>query len=135
MCTVQSSLQERKVSASAEVYVKPSTSTPSTAIIVPIITVSSPSRRSSLASRRGSDTSTKSSRKNPKCRVRSMNEEDTMKKCRSCGCTIEGSSRHLRVREEFENNKNLEDPKDNLLPDNTSNEVRVMIYNARFTCN
>ncbi|XP_012257909.2 uncharacterized protein LOC105687107 isoform X1 [Athalia rosae] len=57
-----------------EVYVRPPTPTPST-INLPIITVSSPSRRSSLASRRGSDISG-SSRRNSECSVRFINEEE-----------------------------------------------------------
>ncbi|XP_015601298.1 uncharacterized protein LOC107270635 isoform X3 [Cephus cinctus] len=57
-----------------EVYVRPPTPTPSTANL-PIIMVSSPSRRSSLASRRGSDISG-SSRRNSECSVRFINEEE-----------------------------------------------------------
>ncbi|KAK2584041.1 hypothetical protein KPH14_006492 [Odynerus spinipes] len=62
------------VSTVPEVYVRPPTPTPSTANL-PIITVSSPSRRSSLASRRGSDAS-RSSRRNSECSVRFVNDED-----------------------------------------------------------
>ncbi|CAK9796942.1 hypothetical protein ANTPLA_LOCUS1020 [Anthophora plagiata] len=62
------------VSTVPEVYVRPPTPTPSTAN-VPIITVSSPSRRSSVASRRDSDAS-RSSRRNSECSVRFINEED-----------------------------------------------------------
>lgn len=57
-----------------EVYVRPPTPTPST-FNEPIITVTSPSRRSSVASRRSSDAS-KSSRRNSECSVRFINEED-----------------------------------------------------------
>ncbi|XP_076482479.1 uncharacterized protein LOC117160390 isoform X1 [Bombus vancouverensis nearcticus] len=57
-----------------EVYVRPPTPTPS-ATNLPIITVSSPSRRSSVASRRNSDAS-RSSRRNSECSVRFINEED-----------------------------------------------------------
>ncbi|XP_017798303.1 PREDICTED: uncharacterized protein LOC108579307 [Habropoda laboriosa] len=62
------------VSTVPEVHVRPPTPTPSTAN-VPIITVSSPSRRSSVASRRDSDAS-RSSRRNSECSVRFINEED-----------------------------------------------------------
>lgn len=72
-----SSLQDEKtihVSTVPEVYVRPPTPTPS-AINVPIITVSSPSRRSSVASRRNSDAS-RTSRRNSECGVRFINEEE-----------------------------------------------------------
>lgn len=64
------------ISTVPEVYVRPPTPTPSTANL-PIIMVSSPSRRSSLASRRGSDISG-SSRRNSECSVRFINEEEEM---------------------------------------------------------
>ncbi|XP_076643479.1 uncharacterized protein LOC143353786 [Halictus rubicundus] len=65
-----------------EVYVRPPTPTPSAANL-PIITVSSPSRRSSVGSRRSSDAS-RSSRRNSECSVRFMNDEDgsTTSECR-----------------------------------------------------
>lgn len=95
-CTVQSPSQEQK-SAVPEVYVRPPTPTPSTANL-PIITVSSPSRRSSMASRRGSDTSNRSSRRNSECSVRFINEDD-MSPITECRRMTEGSPRHLpRVR-------------------------------------
>lgn len=62
------------VSTVPEVYVRPPTPTPSTANL-PIITVSSPSRRSSIGSRRSSDAS-RSSRRNSECSVRFINEEN-----------------------------------------------------------
>ncbi|XP_078049950.1 uncharacterized protein LOC144476697 [Augochlora pura] len=62
------------VSTVPEVYVRPPTPTPSAANL-PIITVSSPSRRSSVGSRRSSDAS-RSSRRNSECSVRFMNDED-----------------------------------------------------------
>ncbi|EFN77338.1 uncharacterized protein LOC105189677 [Harpegnathos saltator] len=102
-CIVQSPSHEQK-SAVPEVYVRPPTPTPSTANL-PIITVSSPSRRSSVASRRGSDTSAKSSRRNSECSVRFINEEDTssMTECRR---TTEGSPRHIpRMRDEIERSR------------------------------
>ncbi|KAG7214106.1 hypothetical protein KM043_001464 [Ampulex compressa] len=64
------------VSTVPEVYVRPPTPTPSAANL-PIITVSSPSRRSSIASRRGSDAS-RSSRRNSECSVRFINEEEQL---------------------------------------------------------
>ncbi|XP_046146064.1 uncharacterized protein LOC114875792 isoform X1 [Osmia bicornis bicornis] len=73
----KSTSQDEKVvpvSTVPEVYVRPPTPTPST-INEPIITVTSPSRRSSVASRRSSDAS-KSSRRNSECSVRFINEED-----------------------------------------------------------
>ncbi|XP_016842510.1 uncharacterized protein LOC100680409 isoform X2 [Nasonia vitripennis] len=63
------------ISTVPEVYVRPPTPTPSIANL-PIITVSSPSRRSSLASRRGSDVSGRNSRRASECSVRFVNEED-----------------------------------------------------------
>ncbi|KZC08715.1 PREDICTED: uncharacterized protein LOC107186908 [Dufourea novaeangliae] len=62
------------VSTVPEVYVRPPTPTPS-AVNLPIITVSSPSRRSSMGSRRSSDAS-RSSRRNSECSVRFINDED-----------------------------------------------------------
>lgn len=62
------------VSTVPEVYVRPPTPTPS-ATNLPIITISSPSRRSSIGSRRSSDAS-RSSRRNSECSVRFMNDED-----------------------------------------------------------
>ncbi|XP_076224173.1 uncharacterized protein LOC116424682 isoform X3 [Nomia melanderi] len=62
------------VSTVPEVYVRPPTPTPSAANL-PIITVSSPSRKSSIGSRRSSDAS-RSSRRNSECSVRFMNDED-----------------------------------------------------------
>lgn len=91
-CTVQSPSQEQK-SAVPEVYVRPPTPTPST-VNLPIITVSSPSRRSSMASRRGSDTSNRSSRRNSECSVRFVNEDDTSP-ITQCRRMTEGSPRHL----------------------------------------
>lgn len=92
-CTVQSLSQEQK-SAVPEVYVRPPTPTPSLANL-PLITVSSPSRRSSVASRRGSDTS-RTSRRNSESSFKFINEEDT-------SCTPNGSPRHSpKIREEFE---------------------------------
>ncbi|EZA60845.1 hypothetical protein X777_13047 [Ooceraea biroi] len=95
-CTVQSPAQEQK-SAVPEVYVRPPTPTPST-VNLPIITVSSPSRRSSVGSRRSSDASNKSSRRNSECSVRFVNEEDdaSMTECKR---VTEGSPRHTRIRE------------------------------------
>lgn len=57
-----------------EVYVRPPTPTPSLAML-PTITVSSPSRRSSMASRRDSDVSRNSSRRSSECSMRYNNEE------------------------------------------------------------
>ncbi|XP_072758120.1 uncharacterized protein [Anoplolepis gracilipes] len=95
-CTVQLPSQEQK-SAVPEVYVRPPTPTPSTANL-PIITVSSPSRRSSMASRRGSDTSNKSSRRNSECSVRFVNDDD-MSPIMEGRRMTEGSPRHLpRIR-------------------------------------
>ncbi|EFN73827.1 hypothetical protein EAG_06469 [Camponotus floridanus] len=91
-CTVQSPSQEQK-SAVPEVYVRPPTPTPSIANL-PIITVSSPSRRSSMASRRGSDTSNRSSRRNSECSVRFINEDD-MSPITECRRMTEGSPRHF----------------------------------------
>lgn len=91
-CTVQSPSQEQK-SAVPEVYVRPPTPTPST-VNLPIITVSSPSRRSSMASRRGSDTSNRSSRRNSECSVRFINEDDTSP-ITECRRMTEGSPRHF----------------------------------------
>ncbi|XP_053994596.1 uncharacterized protein LOC128884926 isoform X1 [Hylaeus volcanicus] len=62
------------VSTVPEVYVRPPTPTPSAANL-PIITVSSPSRRSSIGSRRSSDAS-RCSRRNSECSVRFTNEEN-----------------------------------------------------------
>lgn len=60
-----------------EVYVRPPTPTVST-MNLPIITVSCPSRRSSLVnSRRGSDASKGSSRRNSECSVRFINDDGT----------------------------------------------------------
>lgn len=126
-CTyVQSSLQEQKSSSAVpEVYVRPPTPTPSTANL-PIITVSSPSRRSSVASRRGSDTSTKSSRRNSECSVRFINEEDTMTECRR---TTEGSPRHSpRIREDFERSRSPDNISrrysENITPTGSARELR-----------
>ncbi|KAL0122648.1 hypothetical protein PUN28_007400 [Cardiocondyla obscurior] len=122
VCTVQSSLHEHKSSV-PEVYVRPPTPTPSTANL-PIITVSSPSRRSSMASRRGSDTSTKSSRRNSECSVRFVNE-DNMTECKRI---TEGSPRSLpRMREEFERNRSPESPRrnsENITPTGSTRELR-----------
>ncbi|XP_076235394.1 uncharacterized protein LOC143179861 isoform X2 [Calliopsis andreniformis] len=75
-CRSTLSQEERAIPVSTvpEVYVRPPTPTPSTAIL-PIITVSSPSRRSSIGSRRSSDAS-RSSRRNSECSVKFVNEED-----------------------------------------------------------
>ncbi|XP_015190475.1 PREDICTED: uncharacterized protein LOC107073986 [Polistes dominula] len=73
--TMREETPVQPVSTVPEVYVRPPTPTPSTANL-PIITVSSPSRRSSLASRRGSDASHHSSRRNSECSVKFINEED-----------------------------------------------------------
>lgn len=123
-CTVQSPSQEQKSSV-PEVYVRPPTPTPSTANL-PIITVSSPSRRSSMASRRGSDTSTKSSRRNSECSVRFVNEENgSMTEYKR---TTEGSPRPLpRMREEFERNRSPESPRrysENITPTGSTRELR-----------
>ncbi|XP_018375127.1 PREDICTED: uncharacterized protein LOC108768920 [Trachymyrmex cornetzi] len=122
ICTVQSPSQEQKSSV-PEVYVRPPTPTPSTANL-PIITVSSPSRRSSMASRRGSDTSTKSSRRNSECSVRFVNEENATE----CKRTTEGSPRSLpRMREEFERNRSPESPRrysENISPTGSTRELR-----------
>lgn len=121
-CTVQSPLQEQRSSV-PEVYVRPPTPTPSTANL-PIITVSSPSRRSSMASRRGSDTSTKSSRRNSECSVRFVNDENTTE----CKRITEGSPRSLpRMREEFERNRSPESPRrysENITPTGSTRELR-----------
>ncbi|XP_071632419.1 uncharacterized protein [Temnothorax longispinosus] len=124
-CTAQSPLQEHKSSV-PEVYVRPPTPTPSTANL-PIITVSSPSRRSSMASmvsRRGSDTSTKSSRRNSECSVRFVNEDDATE----CKRTTEGSPRSLpRMREEFERSRSPESPRrysENITPTGSTRELR-----------
>lgn len=122
-CTIQSPLQEQKSSV-PEVYVRPPTPTPSTANL-PIITVSSPSRRSSMASRRGSDTSTKSSRRNSECSVR-FNEEST--NATDSKRQTEGSPRPLpRMREEFERNRSPESPRrysENITPTGSTRELR-----------
>lgn len=119
-CTVQSPTQEQKSSV-PEVYVRPPTPTPSTANL-PIITVSSPSRRSSMASRRGSDTSTKSSRRNSECSVRFEENMTDGKR------TTEGSPRPLpRMREEFERNRSPESPRrysENITPTGSTRELR-----------
>lgn len=121
-CTVQLPLQEQKSSV-PEVYVRPPTPTPSTANL-PIITVSSPSRRSSMASRRGSDTSTKSSRRNSECSVRFVNDENMTE----CKRTTEGSPRPLpRMRDEFERNRSPESPRrysENITPTGSTKELR-----------
>ncbi|KAL6257371.1 hypothetical protein P5V15_010944 [Pogonomyrmex californicus] len=120
--TIQSPSQEQK-SAVPEVYVRPPTPTPSTTNL-PIITVSSPSRRSSMASRRGSDTSTKSSRRNSECSVRFVNEENSTE----CKRTTEDSPRSLpRMREEFERNRSPESPRrysENITPTGSTRELR-----------
>ncbi|XP_014227187.1 uncharacterized protein LOC106652634 isoform X2 [Trichogramma pretiosum] len=67
--------QSSSSSTVPEVYVRPPTPTPSIANL-PIITVSSPSRRSSLVSRRGSDVSARTSRRASECSVRFVSEED-----------------------------------------------------------
>lgn len=124
-CTVQSPSQEQKSSV-PEVYVRPPTPTPSTANL-PIITVSSPSRRSSMASRRGSDTSAKSSRRNSECSVRFVNEEN-MSSMTECKRLTEGSPRPLpRMREEFERNRSPESPRrysENITPTGSTRELR-----------
>ncbi|XP_016772609.1 uncharacterized protein LOC412943 isoform X2 [Apis mellifera] len=75
-CKSMSSQEEKTIPISTvpEVYVRPPTPTPSTTNL-PIITVSSPSRRSSVASRQDSEMS-KSSRRNSECSVKFINEED-----------------------------------------------------------
>ncbi|OAD58749.1 hypothetical protein WN48_10294 [Eufriesea mexicana] len=75
-CKSMSSQEEKTIPVSTvpEVYVRPPTPTPSTTN-VPIITVSGPCRRSSVASRRDSDAS-RSSRRNSECSVKFMNEDD-----------------------------------------------------------
>lgn len=75
-CKSMSSQDDKTIPKSTvpEVYVRPPTPTPS-ATNLPIITVSSPSRRSSVASRRNSDAS-RTSRRNSECSVRFINEED-----------------------------------------------------------
>lgn len=122
-CTVQSPSSQEPRSSVPEVYVRPPTPTPSTANL-PIITVSSPSRRSSMASRRGSDTSTKSSRRNSECSVRFVNEENTTE----CKRTTEGSPRAMpRMRDEFERNRSPESPRrfsDNITPTGSTRELR-----------
>ncbi|XP_076278849.1 uncharacterized protein LOC143208349 isoform X2 [Lasioglossum baleicum] len=82
-CKSPSRQAEKSVSSTVpEVYVRPPTPTPSAANL-PIITVSSPSRRSSVGSRRSSDAS-RSSRRNSECSVRFINGEDgsTTSECR-----------------------------------------------------
>lgn len=129
-CAVQSSSssssQEQK-SAVPEVYVRPPTPTPSTANL-PIITVSSPSRRSSVASRRGSDTSAKSSRRNSECSVRFINEEDTSETAEACTRrTTEGSPRH-RMRDEIERSRSPDGISrrysENITPTGSTRELR-----------
>lgn len=75
-CKSISSQEEKTIPVSTvpEVYVRPPTPTPSTTNL-PIITVSSPSRRSSVTSRQDSEIS-KSSRRNSECSVKFINEED-----------------------------------------------------------
>ncbi|XP_014473915.1 PREDICTED: uncharacterized protein LOC106744031 isoform X2 [Dinoponera quadriceps] len=125
MCTiVQSSSQQEPKSTVPEVYVRPPTPTPSSANL-PIITVSSPSRRSSVASRRGSDTSARSSRRNSECSVRFINEEDTF--TTECRRTTEGSPRH-RVREEIERSRSPDGTSrrysENITPTGSTRELR-----------
>ncbi|XP_058799062.1 uncharacterized protein LOC131668699 isoform X5 [Phymastichus coffea] len=75
---VEDMQQQPAISTVPEVYVRPPTPTPSIANL-PIITVSSPSRRSSLASRRGSDVSqTRNSRRASECSVRFVNEDEAI---------------------------------------------------------
>lgn len=125
--TIQSPSQEQK-SAVPEVYVRPPTPTPSTANL-PIITVSSPSRRSSVASRRGSDMSAqsdKSSRRNSECSVRFINEEDTSATT-EYRRTTEGSPRH-RMREEIERSRSPDSISrrysENITPTGSTRELR-----------
>lgn len=126
ICTVQSPLQEQK-SAVPEVYVRPPTPTPSI-INLPIITVSSPSRRSSVTSRRDSDVSAKSSRRSSECSVRFVNGDDvsqTMEYRR----TTEGSSRHTpKLREELERSRSPDGISrrysENITPTGSARELR-----------
>ncbi|XP_017892686.1 uncharacterized protein LOC108632545 [Ceratina calcarata] len=92
-CKSISSQEERTIPVSTvpEVYVRPPTPTPSTAN-VPIITVSSPSRRSSVASSRRDSDASKSSRRNSECSVRFINEEDGFPS--SCRRNTEFSPKH-----------------------------------------
>ncbi|XP_050452656.1 uncharacterized protein LOC126852192 isoform X1 [Cataglyphis hispanica] len=129
-CTVQSPSQEQK-SAVPEVYVRPPTPTPSTANL-PIITVSSPSRRSSMASRRGSDTSNRSSRRNSECSVRFVNEDDTSPITEGSPRRMtEGSPRYLprmRVDEPLERSRSPENVSrrysENITPSGSTRELR-----------
>lgn len=120
-CTVQSPSQEQK-SAVPEVYVRPPTPTPST-VNLPIITVSSPSRRSSMGSRRGSDASNKSSRRNSECSIKFINEEDTDGRR-----VTEGSPRHTRIREEIERGRSPDGTSrrysENITPSGSTRELR-----------
>ncbi|XP_074097039.1 uncharacterized protein LOC141526133 [Cotesia typhae] len=73
--TNQHQQQQQQTSTVPEVYVRPPTPTPSA--VLPIITVSCPSRRSSLAnSRRGSDVSGRDSRRSSASSIKFINEED-----------------------------------------------------------
>lgn len=86
-----------------EVYIRPPTPTPSMANL-PIITVSSPSRRSSLSSRRGSDYS-HTSRRVSECSIRFAIDEEDLK----------------QVKEEQENSKDTKiKAKDSTKESNTS---------------
>ncbi|XP_012270845.1 uncharacterized protein LOC105694587 [Orussus abietinus] len=67
--------QIQPISTVPEVYVRPPTPTPST-VDLPTITISSPSRRSSLASRRGSDVS-RTSRRSSECSVKLPGEDNS----------------------------------------------------------
>lgn len=109
---------------------RPPTPTPSTANL-PIITVSSPSRRSSMASRRGSDTSNRSSRRNSECSVRFVNEDD-MSPISEGRRMTEGSPRHLRrIRGEDEPLERSRSPdnvsrrySENITPSGSTRELR-----------
>ncbi|XP_034950993.1 uncharacterized protein [Chelonus insularis] len=76
--SINKNIQEQNQSTSTvpEVYVRPPTPTPPIANL-PIITISSASRRSSVASsRRGSDVS-RESRRNSECSIKSIGRDDT----------------------------------------------------------
>ncbi|XP_020293300.1 uncharacterized protein LOC109859437 isoform X2 [Pseudomyrmex gracilis] len=123
---VQLPLQEQ--TSVPEVYVRPPTPTPTPANL-PIITVSSPSRRNSMASRRGSDTSTKSSRRNSECSVRLINEEDTFATTTECKRITEGSPRHSpRMRDSIERNRSPDGISrrysENITPATSARELR-----------
>lgn len=84
---------EEPTSTVPEVYVRPPTPTPAASVNLPIITVSSPSRRSSIASsRRGSDVS-KGSRRGSDCSGKFTNDNVSQGEGPSRPITPEGIHR------------------------------------------